>query len=211
MPMFSILFSYIEKIVDIMGTFGYFGVFSLSLLDRLTVFLVPAEIVLPAFGILISQGEFAFWPVFIWVTVGSFLGNMALYFIFFKGGRLFLEKYGRYVLISRHELDHLDRWFLKNGNKWVFIAYLLPTSIRSLVPILAGISKMNFLRFSLYTIISSLPLNLLYIYAGIKAGDNLNKIFVYFEKLNYLVMVAVIVLVIWYIYRHMTGRHLTHE
>ena len=209
--MFEILFASIERVVDLIGTLGYSGIFFLSLLDRLTVFLIPAEIVLPAFGILISQDVFIFWPVFMWVTVGSFVGNVALYFIFLKGGRLFLEKYGRYVLISKHELVHLDRWFLKYGNKWIFIAYLLPTSIRSLVPILAGVSKMNFLRFSLYTLISSLPLNLLLIYAGIKAGDNFNKIFDYFVKLNYVVIATLAILIIWYIYRHITGRHLTHE
>lgn len=206
------LISYIsEWALKVVETGGYFGVFVLSFLDRLTVFIIPAEIVLPSFGILISKGTFLFWPVLIWVSIGSFLGNLVLYFIFLKGGRLFLEKYGRYVLISKHELDHLDRWFLKYGNKLIFIAYLLPTSIRSLVPILASVSKMNFFRFSLYTLISSLPLNFLYIYAGIKAGDNFDVIFDYFVKLNYLVIATVAILIIWYIYRHMTGRHLTHE
>lgn len=209
--MLETIFLSIERAITLLGTLGYPGVFFLSFLDRVTVFLIPAEIVLPAFGLLISQGTFLFWPVFVWVTIGSFVGNAALYFIFLKGGRLFLEKHGHYVLISKHELAHLDRWFLKYGNKLVFIAYLLPTSVRSLVPILAGISKMNFFRFSLYTFISSLPLNFLYIYAGIKAGDNLNKIFSYFVKVNYVVIVALAILIIWYIYRHMTGRHLTHE
>lgn len=204
--------SYIsEWALKVVETGGYFGVFILSFLDRLTVFIIPAEIVLPSFGVLISRSTFLFWPVFVWVTIGSFIGNVALYFIFLKGGRSFLEKYGHYVLISKHELAHIDRWFLKYGDKFVFIAYMIPTSVRSIVPILAGISKMNFVRFSLYTIISSLPLNFIYIYAGIKARDNFNKIFDYFVRFNYVVMVAIIILVVWYIYRHTKGRHLTHE
>lgn len=206
------LFFFIGKwALNVIEQNGYIGIFILSFLDRLTVFLIPAEIVLPAFGILISKGEFLFWPVFIWVTIGSFLGNAALYFIFLNGGRSFLEKYGRYLLISKHDLSHLDRLFLKHGDKFVFFAYLVPTSIRSIVPILAGISKMNFVRFSLYTFVSSFPLNLIYIYAGIKAGDGFNKIFDYFVKFNYVVIVAIVVLVIWYMYRHTKGRHLTHE
>lgn len=209
--MLEIMSSYAERIVNLLGTLGYSGIFFLSFLDRLTVFIIPAEIVLPSFGILISQGKFIFWPVFVWVTIGSFLGNLALYLIFLNRGRLFLEKYGRYFLISKHELGHLDRWFLKYGDKFVLIAYLVPTSVRSLVPILAGISKMNFLRFSLYTFLSSLPLNFVYIYAGIKAGDNFNKIFGYFAKFNYVVIAIIIVLVIWYVYRHIKGRHLTHK
>lgn len=209
--MFEIIYLSIEKAIILLGALGYSGVFFLSLLDRLTVFLIPAEIVLPTFGILVSQGTFLFWPVFVWVTIGSFVGNIALYLVFLKGGRIFLEKYGRYFLISKHELGHMDRWFLKYGNKLVFIAYLIPTSVRSVVPILAGISKMNFLRFSWYTFISSLPLNFLYIYAGVKAGDNFYKILWYFEKLNYIVILAVGILIIWYLYRHKMGKHLSHE
>ena len=209
--MFEIIYHISNWALEVVRQGGYLGVFTLSLLDRLTVFLIPAEIVLPAFGVLISRGAFIFWPVFIWVTIGSFIGNVVLYFIFLKGGRPFLEKYGRYLLISKHELGHLDRWFLKYGDKFVFIAYLVPTSVRSIVPILAGISKMNFFRFSWYTFISSLPINFLYMYVGIKAGDNFNKILVYFVKLNYVVIVAIAILIIWYVYRHIKGKHLTHE
>src|SRR3989344_1964895 len=183
--MFEIISSSVKNIVDLIGNLGYSGIFFLSLLDRLTVFLIPAEIVLPAFGILISRGDFSFWPVVGWMSVGSFLGNILLYIIFLKGGRSFLENYGRYFLISKHELDHLDHWFLKYGDKLVLIGYIIPTSIRSLVPILAGIAKMRLGKFSIYTLLGFLPLNFLYVFVGIKAGDNLNKIFVYFEKLNY--------------------------
>src|SRR3989344_9515444 len=209
--MFEFVFNISNWTLEVVRQGGYWGVFVLSFLDRLTVFLIPAEIVLPAFGVLISQGEFTFWPVFVWVTVGSFLGNLVLYFVFLNGGRSFLEKYGRYLLISKHELGHLDRWFLKYGNKLVLIAYLVPTSVRSVVPILAGISKMNFARFSFYTFISSLPLNFIYIYAGIKARDNFSKILDYFEKFNYAVVAIIFILLILYTYRHIKGRHLTHE
>src|SRR3989344_8645814 len=178
--MFDILLKISGLAIERIETWGYLGVFVLSFLDRLTVFLIPAEIVLPAFGILISRGDFLFWPTVVWMSVGSFLGNIFLYLIFLKGGRSFLERYGRYFLISKHELGHLDRWFLKYGDKLVLIGYLIPTSIRSLVPILAGIARMGFNKFSLYTLLGFLPLNLLYVLVGIKAGDNLNKIFGYF-------------------------------
>ena len=208
--MFEILSSSLDKVIDLLARLSYLGVFWLALLDRLTVFLIPAEIVLPAFGILISRGEFNFWPVLIWVTVGSFLGNLALYYIFLKGGRPFLQKYGKYILISRHDLGHLDRWFEKYGEKLVVWGYILPTSVRSLVPILAGISRMNVYRFSIYTFLISLPLNLLYIYIGIKAADNFKSILVYVEKFNYAVIAILAILIVWYVYRHRRGKHLTH-
>lgn len=208
--MLELLSSSLDKAIIIIGNLGYPGVFLLSLLDRLTVFIIPAEIVLPAFGILISRGEFNFWPVMIWVTVGSFLGNLALYFVFFKGGRPFLEKYGRYILISKHDLGHFDRWFAKYGEKLIVWGYILPTSIRSLVPVLAGILRMNVYKFSLYTFLISLPLNFLYIFIGIKMADEFQRILVYFEKLNYVAIGIVVIFVVWYIVRHRKGKHLTH-
>ncbi len=206
------IFTYLSNFVlNIIKTTGYTGIFLLSFLDRVTVFLIPAEIVIPTYGILISQGKFIFWPVFLWVTAGNFLGNLALYYIFMKGGRPFLEKYGRYFLISKHELVHLDRWFIKYGDKLVLFGYLIPTAVRSLVPIPAGLSQMKLFKFSLYTFIGSLPLNFLYLYVGVKAGDNLSRILYYLEKLNYVIIAVILILVIRYIYRHMTGKHLTHN
>ena len=208
--MFELLSSSIDSTVKLLGSFGYSGVFFVSFLDRLTVFLIPAEIVLPAFGILVSQGKFAFWPVMIWVSIGSFLGNLALYLIFLRGGRAFLEKYGKYFLISKHDLGHLDRWFSKYGDLLVLVGYIVPTSIRSRVPILAGISRMSLTKFSLYTLIGFIPLNFLYILVGIKTGDNLGQIVIYFERFNYVAIVALVVLVLWYTFRHLRHKHLTH-
>jgi len=193
-----------------LGVLGYAGVFGASFLDRLTVFLIPAEIVLPAFGILISQTKFSFWPVMMWVTAGNFLGNLALYFIFLKGGRPFLERYGKYFLITKHDLEHLDSWFAKYGDKIVFWGYLIPSLGRSIVPIPAGISRMKLSKFSLFTFLGSIPLNFLFVYVGIKAGDNLDGIFNYLEKFNHVFVGLLIILVIWYIYRHKTKTHLTH-
>lgn len=209
--MFDILSSSIDKTVVFLESLGYLGVFWVSLLDRLTVFLIPAEIVLPAFGILVSRGEFSFWPVMLWVTAGNFLGNLALYFVFLKGGRSFLERYRKYFLVTKHDLDKLDRLFLKYGDKIVFWGYFIPSSGRSIVPIPAGVSRMNVYKFSLSTFFGSMPLNFLYVYVGIKAGDDLDIIFNYLEKFNYVLVVLLAVLVVWYIYRHKNKKHLTHD
>ena len=210
--MFEFVYLSIEKAVQVLGTLGYPGVFLMSFLDRLTVFLIPGEIVMPAFGILVNNGRFAFWPVMLWVTIGNFLGNVALYFVFLKGGRPFLEKYGKYLLISKHDLDHLDKFFLKYGEKVVFWGYFLPSSGRSIVPIPAGISRMKFSKFSFFTFFGSMPLNFLYVYLGVRVGDEFfSKTLVYFEKFNYVFVVLLVVLVIWYIYRHRKNKHLTHE
>ena len=209
--MFEILSSSIDKAVVFLEALGYAGVFWVSFLDRLTVFLIPAEIVLPAFGILVSQAKFSFWPVMMWVTIGNFLGNVALYFVFLKGGRPLLEKYGKYFLITKHDLEHLDRLFAKYGDKIVFWGYFIPSSGRSIVPIPAGISRMSLSKFSVYTFFGSIPLNFLYVYAGIKAGNNLDRIFGFLDKFNYVFAAILAVLVIWYVYRHKKRKHLIHD
>lgn len=209
--MFEILSYTMDKAVVFLEALGYAGVFWVSFLDRLTVFLIPAELVLPAFGILISQAKFSFWPVMIWVTAGNFLGNVGLYFIFLKGGRPFLERYGKYFLITKHDLEHLDRLFLKYGDKIVFWGYFIPSSGRSIVPIPAGISRMSLSKFSVYTFFGSIPLNFLYVYVGIKAGDNLDGIFGFLDKFNYIFVATLAVLAIWYVYRHQKRKHLIHD
>ena len=209
--MFEILSFSVDKATVFFEVLGYAGVFWASLLDRLTVFLIPAEIVLPTFGILVSQAKFSFWPVILWVTAGNFLGNLTLYFIFFKGGRPFLEKYGKYFLIMKHDLEDLDKLFLKYGDKIVFWGYFIPSSGRSIVPILAGILRMNLRKFSFYTFFGSIPLNFLYVYVGIKAGDNLEGIFNYVEKFNYIFVALLVILVVWYVYRHKKRKHLFHD
>lgn len=209
--MLELLSASVGRALSILESLGYSGVFFLSFLDRLTVFLIPGEVVLPAFGILINRGEFALWPVLILVTIGAFLGNLALYFIFRKGGRPFLEKYGRYLLISKHDLDHLDKWFLKHGDLIVFVGYLFPTSIRSLIPIPAGISRMNLVKFSLYTFVASIPGNIFWVYIGMKTGDNYRKVLAYLDRFNYIIFALLVVGIIWYILRHRKGKHATHE
>lgn len=209
--MFDFLSSWIVWVVGLLGTLGYSGVFLLSFLDRLTVFFTPAEIILPAFGILVSQGVFGLWPVMAWVTIGGLLGNLGLYAIFRQGGRPFLESHGRYFLISKHELGHLDRWSSRYGSRILILGYLLPTTLRSLVPVVAGVARMDIRKFLIHTLIWSFPWNFIYVILGIKAGDHFETVIRYLEKLNYVLAAAILILVVWYWYRHRKGKHLTHE
>ncbi len=211
MKMFDFISPVVQWFVDLIGRSGYPGIFLSSFLDRATIFLVPAEIIIPIFGLLIAQGKFSFASVFILVTLGNLLGNFFLYWISFKGGRPILEKYGKYFLISKHDLEHSEKIFSKYGDKIILIGYFLPTVFRSLAPIPAGIFRMDRNKFLLYTFFGSMPLNFIYIFVGIKAGENWDLLLSYFEKLNSVIIVVLVLLVIWYIYRHLKGRHIAHE
>ena len=209
MPEF--ILSVVQWSADFIGKTGHTGIFLSSFLDRATIFLVPAEIVLPLFGLLIAQGKFSFVSVFILVTLGNLLGNLFLYWVSFKGGRPLVERWGRYFLISKHDLDHSEKFFSKYGDKIVLAGYFLPTVFRSLAPIPAGLFRMDKNKFIWFTLFGSMPLNFIFIFAGIKAGENWGMLLSYFERFNFVIITLFVLLVIWYIFRHLKRKHFAHE
>jgi len=188
---------------------GHFAVFWLTFLDRFLMVLIPSEIVLPAFGVLIADGKLSLLWVIIFSTLGSALGDFGLYIFARLGGRFLLEKYGRYIFIKKHELDHSDRLFEKHGGKIVIISRFIPI-LKSLVSIPAGVARMPIVKFLLYTIIGSLPVNVLYIYLGIAFGRNLEKISELLSRFSIWALIIVVILVAWYVYRHIRKRHMLH-
>jgi hypothetical protein len=110
-------------------------------------------------------------------------------------------KYGRYILISQHDADRADRFFQKWGSATVFFARLLPV-VRTYISLPAGIAKMPFAKFCLYTFLGSFPWCLLLAYVGTVIGKNLSTLSPLFHDLDVVIIVVVIVLVALYIWRH---------
>ncbi|MEK7506648.1 MAG: DedA family protein [Patescibacteria group bacterium] len=199
-----------SRSLELMANGGYTGVFLLSFLDRFLLSLVPAELILPFAGALVGQERLALWPVIAIVTLGNLIGDVTLYWLSASGGRLLLGKYGRYILVSKHDLDHTDRLFAKHGGKLVIIGRLLPI-IRAFVAIPAGVARMPFWRFVGYTAVGSIPFNILLIFAGLESEQNWERIQPWFDKIELFMAGALGLAITWYIYRHIKRRHLTHE
>lgn len=197
------------KSLEILERLGYGGAFFMSALDRITVALIPTEVLLPLYGFLVGRGVFSLIPLFLIISAGALIGEILLYLIFAKGGRPFVERYGKYFLVSKHDLDHLDRLFAKHGQKLVFWGRLLPVA-RAIVAIPAGISRLDIKKFSLYSFLGMLPYNFALILLGEKTGENFERFRPYFNAAEKIVLVVMILFVIWYIYRHLKSRHLTH-
>src|SRR3954454_5486119 len=87
---------------------------------------LPSEVIMPFSGYLVYTGRFNLWLVAIMGAVGCVLGSLVAYWVGMRGGRPLIEKYGRYILISQHELDLADRCFAKSGHQIVFVFGLLP-------------------------------------------------------------------------------------
>ena len=194
------------KIID---QSGYFGVFILSALESAAV-PIPSEVVVPFAGFLANQGRFVFWFLVLMVSLANLAGGAGLYWISRLLGRSVLERFGKYILISSHDLDEAERLFLKYGFRFVFIGRILPV-VRTFISIPAGIAKMDFWKFSFYTFFGSLPWNFALALAGFKAGENWDFLLPYFRQFDFVIIGAVITFVAWYIYRHLKRKHFAHE
>ena len=160
-------------IVGIISTLGYPGVVLLMGIESACIPL-PSEIIMPFSGYLVYTGRFSLWAVSVAGAIGCVVGSIVAYWAGMYGGRPFIEKYGRYVLISQHDLDLADRWFARRGELIVFTSRLLPV-IRTFIAFPAGVAKMNLTRFVAYTFLGSLPWCLALAYAGQKLGEQWDK------------------------------------
>jgi membrane protein DedA with SNARE-associated domain len=114
-------------------------------------------------------------------------------------------RYGRYVLISRHDLDRADRWFARYGDATVFFARLLPI-IRTYISIPAGIARVPFLRFCIYTFVGSVIWSWLLAFVGMKLGERWEELHGIFRKFDVAIGVVIIAGVVWFVWRHWKDR-----
>src|SRR5512135_3250300 len=112
-------------IVATISTMGYGGVVLLMAIESACIPL-PSEIIMPFAGYLVYQGQFTLLGAGFWGAVGCVVGSTLAYYLGMYGGRPIIEKYGKYVLLSHHELDLADRLFERHGSAVVFWARLLP-------------------------------------------------------------------------------------
>ena len=178
---------------------GYGGILLLMTLESAGA-PIPSEIIMPFSGFLVAEGKLGFWPVVLMGTVGNLAGSLLLYWIGSAGGRPFLERYGKYFLLSKRELERSERWFGRYGGPIVFFGRLLPV-VRTYISLPAGLSRMPLVPFCLYTFIGSAPWSALFAWLGVKLGANWIVIETYFRKLDIVIVVAFAAFVAWWIWR----------
>jgi membrane protein DedA with SNARE-associated domain len=190
-------------IVATIATLGYGGIVLLMAIESACIPL-PSEIIMPFSGYLVYTGRFNLWWVGVAGAVGCVLGSMVAYYVGMYGGRPLIEKYGRYILISHHDLDLADRWFAKYGEAIVFISRLLPV-IRTFIAFPAGVARMNVPRFIVYTFAGSLPWCLGLAYIGQLLGEQWDKnptLKSWFHRFDFVIGIAIVLAAAWWIWRH---------
>ncbi len=188
-------------IISVISTLGYAGIVLTMAIESACIPL-PSEIIMPFSGYLVSAGRFNLWLTGIAGAFGCVVGSMAAYWVGIKGGRPFLEKYGKYVLISQHDLNNADKFFQRYGDWSILISRLLPV-IRTFISLPAGIAKMRFGRFVLLTFLGSLPWCLALAYVGQVLGENWEYIKVYFRKADIVIVIFIVAGIVWFLYRHL--------
>lgn len=197
-------------IVATISLLGYSGIVLLMAIESACIPL-PSEIIMPFSGYLVSRGEMNLWLVGLAGAFGCVLGSLVAYWFGRRGGRPLIEKYGRYVLVSRHDLDMADRWFANHGEIIVFVSRLLP-AIRTFIAFPAGVARMNLKRFVIYTFAGSLPWCLGLAYVGQKLGEKWSKddtLKTWFHRFDFLIGIAAVLVIGWWVWRHI--KHLREE
>ncbi|HAQ08085.1 MAG TPA: DedA family protein [Bacillus bacterium] len=132
---------------------------------------IPSEIVLGYGGYMISRGTIGFAGAVIAGTIGGTAAQLFLYWLGYYGGRPILDRYGRYLLISANHIDLSEQWFRKYGSGVIFSARFIPI-VRHGISIPAGIARMPFIKFTLYTVAAIIPWTLFFLYLGFVLGEN---------------------------------------
>jgi membrane protein DedA with SNARE-associated domain len=194
-------------IVATISHLGYSGIVLLMAIESACIPL-PSEIIMPFSGYLVFQGTLVLWLVVPAGAIGCVLGSLLAYAIGAWGGRRLVERYGKYVLVSRRDLDLADRWFREHGGIIVFVGRLLPV-VRTFIAFPAGVARMSIWRFCLYTFLGSLIWCALLAWIGVKLGQHWDTLGSWFHRFDALILAALLIAFGWYVWRHV--RHLREE
>jgi membrane protein DedA with SNARE-associated domain len=166
---------------------------------------LPSEIIMPLAGWMLVKDRGLSEPWLLLAAfcgaLGNLLGSLLAYYVGAWGGRPLVLRYGRYLLISHHELDLADRWFDRYGNWTVFFSRLLPV-VRTFISVPAGVARMPVWQFSIYSFAGSFPWSLGLAWAGFMLGENWEDIRDWMRPADIPIVVVVALLIGLYVYRH---------
>src|SRR5215208_6075780 len=190
----------------VIQSLGYGGVVLLMGIESACIPL-PSEIIMPFAGYLVYTGQFTLHGSALAGAIGCVLGSIPAYYLGMYGGRPLIEKYGKYVLVSRKELDFADRLFSRHGQWVVLGARLLPV-IRTFIAFPAGVARMNMTKFVVYTFAGSYPWCWGLAWVGLKLGEAWNtdaRLKAAFHRFDLAIGIAVVAGVAWFVWHKLHG------
>jgi membrane protein DedA with SNARE-associated domain len=188
----------------VMNSTGYAGIVILMAIESACIPL-PSELIMPFAGYLVSQGRFSLVLAATAGAIGCNLGSVIAYEIGYYGGRPLVEKYGSYILMSRHDVEIADRFFKRFGGWAIFVGRLLPI-VRTFIALPAGIARMPRVPFHVYTFLGSWPWCFGLAYFGMKLGDHWMDLKPYFLRFKEVIVVLLLVGIVWFVWTHWKNR-----
>ncbi len=188
-------------IIGVISSLGYAGVALLMAIESCCIPL-PSELIMPFAGSLVARGTFTLWGAGLAGAIGCVVGSVPAYYLGMYGGRPLILRYGRYVLLSPHDLDLADRAFARFGEAIVFFARLLPV-IRTFIAFPAGVARMPMGKFLVYTFAGSLPWCLGLAYVGQKLGEHWDTLRPYFHRADAVIGALIVIGGVWWVRRHL--------
>ena len=195
------LTSTMENIITLLGPWGV----SLLMAIESCNIPLPSEAVLPFAGILVNKGVMNFHIAALFGAIGCVLGSIPSYYLGYFGGRPFVEKYGKYFLVSQKDLEDADKWVDKYGDWAFFLCRMLPV-IRTFISFPAGILKARKRIFFTLTFLGSLIWCYFLVYVGVKMGENMDTLKTIWHKFDVAIVITCFCLGCVYIYKHVTKK-----
>jgi len=194
-----------DFITEEIVTYGYLAIFILMVLESAAV-PVPSEVTMLFGGALASAafvGEGRQLDLF-WVgivgAVANVVGSWLAYVLGAVGGRPLVDRFGRYLLIRPHEVDRAHGWFDRRGDVTVFVARLLPV-VRTFISLPAGVARMNPVKFTLYTLLGSLPWTFALAWIGYVLGGNWVAAERVIRPMAWAIAIAILLAGVWWVIR----------
>lgn len=192
----------IDGIRSLFDTFGWAGVVLAMAIESACVPL-PSEITMPLAGWLLVSGHGLSWPGVVlagfWGAVGNLIGAVIAYVVGARGGRPLLDRYGRYLLITRRDLDRSQEWFDRWGEATTFVSRLLPV-VRTFISLPAGIARMSLWRFCVFTFVGSFVWSVVLAGIGYRLGANWEQLRERVRFLDYPIAAIVVLAIVWFVW-----------
>jgi membrane protein DedA with SNARE-associated domain len=194
----------VQFAVDTVDAMGLPGVFVLMLLESACI-PVPSEATMLFAGFNVANGEYSLFAATAAGVLGNLVGSWIAYWVGYAGRVDILEKHGRKLHIKRSHLEWADRWFERHGDATVFFTRMLPI-IRTFISLPAGVARMPFWRFTVLTLAGCIPWVLLLTFIGKQAGDNWEKWKDNLHYVDYAVVAAIVLGIVWLFVRNRRRR-----
>ncbi|HSJ55008.1 MAG TPA: DedA family protein [Anaerolineae bacterium] len=199
----------VEFLTGLFQTIGWFGVVVIMALESANI-PIPSEVTMPLSGWMLVQARgLTAWSAFLlgglWGGVGCTLGSVISYALGAWGGRPLVERYGRYIMVHGEDLAKADRWFARWGDWAAFVSRLLPI-VRTFISFPAGVVRMNFWRFTIYSFIGSFIWCALLALGGFYFGEHWEELRAIMRPFDIPIAIAIVLAVTYYVLRHVRAR-----